>query len=69
MRKDFFIKQLDDILSDYNLIKSKAKYDDLSGNITREEITTILTKAKAAIVRIVGINSEYYKDTAATIMI
>lgn len=67
MNKDFFIKQLDDILNNYNIIKSKAQYDDLSGNITIEEITTILTKAKAAIVRIVGDKSEYYKDTEATL--
>lgn len=33
MNKDFFIKQLDDILSDFNKIKSKAQYDDLSGNV------------------------------------
>ena len=67
MNKDFFIKQLDDILNDYNRIKSKAQYDDLSGNTTIEEITTVLTKAKAAIVRIVGDKSEYYKDTEATL--
>ncbi|AOZ98117.1 hypothetical protein [Flavobacterium commune] len=67
MNKDFFIKQLDDILSDFNKIKSKAQYDDLSGNVTIEEISSVLTKAKAAIARIVGDNSEYYKDTEATL--
>jgi hypothetical protein len=65
MNKEFFIKQLDDILNDYNRIKSRAQYDDLSGNTTIEEITTVLTKAKAAIARIVGDKSEYYKDTEA----
>jgi hypothetical protein len=67
MNKDFFIKQLDDILTDYNKVKSKAQYDDLSGNISIEEITTVLTKSKAAIVRIVGDKSEYYKDIDATL--
>lgn len=67
MNKDFFIKQLDDILNDYIRIKSKAQYDDLSGNTTIEEITTVLTKSKAAIVRIVGEKSEYYKDTESTL--
>lgn len=67
MNKDFFIKQLDDILSDFNKIKSKAQYNDLSGNVTIEEISSVLTKAKAAIARIVGDNSEYYKDTEATL--
>ncbi len=63
MNKDFFIKQLDNILNDYNRIKSKAQHSDLSGNTTIEEITDILTRAKAAIVRIVSDKSEYYKDT------
>jgi hypothetical protein len=67
MNKDFFLKQLDDIIADYNRIKSKAQYDDLSGNTTIEEITTVLTKAKAAIARIVGDKSEYYKDVEATL--
>ncbi len=38
MTKDFFIKQLDGIINDFNTIKSKAKYDDLSGSTTKEEI-------------------------------
>jgi len=67
MNKDFFIKQLDDILTDYTRIKSKAQYDDLSGNTTIEEITRVLTKAKAAVARIIGSKSEYYKDIEATL--
>lgn len=65
MNKTFFIEQLDDILLDFAKVKSKARYDDLSGNTTIEEIAIILAKAKAAIVRIVGDKSEYYKDTDA----
>lgn len=67
MDKNFFIKQLDEILKDYNLVLTKAQYDDLSGNTKLEEITTVLTKAKAAVVRIVGGKSEYYKDIEATL--
>lgn len=67
MNKDFYIKQLDDILNDYNRIKSKAQYFDLTGNTTIEEIAAVITKAKAAIVRIVGVKSEYYKDTDTTL--
>lgn len=67
MNTDFFIKQLDEILTEFDRIKTKAKYDDLSGNTTTEEITTVITKSKAAIVRIVGDKSEYYKDTEATL--
>lgn len=66
MNKDFFFKQLDEILNDFERIKSKAKYDDLSGTEI-QEITSILTKAKATIVRIVGVSSEYYKDTVSTL--
>jgi hypothetical protein len=62
MNKEFFIKQLDEIIRDFNLIKSKAQYDDLSGNVHDEELTAALTKSKAATARIVGSNSEYYKD-------
>ncbi len=67
MTKDFFIKQLDDVLKDYNIVRAKAQYDDLSGNTTIEEIASVITKAKAAISRIVGNNSEYYKETDATL--
>ena len=67
MNKDFYIKQLDNILMDYNSIKSKAINDDLSGNVSIEEITTLLTKSKAAITRISSNKSEYYKDIEATL--
>ena len=62
MTTGFFIKQLDGIISDFNVIKSKAAYDDLSGNTTKEEITSAISKAKAAVERITSDKSEYYKD-------
>lgn len=68
MNTEFFIKQLGDVLNDFNTVKSKAKYDDLSGNTTIEEISSVISKAKAAIVRIVGTNSEYYKDIESTLV-
>lgn len=61
MNKVFFIKQLDDILIEFNQIQSKSEYDNL-GDISIQEITSILTKSKAAIVRIVGEKSAYYND-------
>jgi hypothetical protein len=67
MNNDFFIKQLEEIIADFFRIKSKAQYDDLSGNTSIEEIATVLSKSKAAIARIVGDNSEYYKDTETTL--
>jgi len=65
MNKDFFKKQLEEIISDYLIIKSKAKNKDLSGNIAIEDISHLLSKSKAAIARIAGKNSEYYKDIEA----
>jgi len=67
MNKDFFIKQLEKIIDDFLRIKSKAQYDDLSGNTSIEEIAAALSKSKAAIARIAGDNSEYYKDTVDTL--
>ncbi len=65
MNKDFFIKQLEEIITDFNRIKSKAKNKDLSGNIAIEDISHLLSKSKAAVARIAGKNSEYYKDIEA----
>ena len=65
MNKDFFKKQLEEIISDYSIIKSKAKNKDLSGNIAIEDISHLLSKSKAAVARIAGKNSEYYKDIEA----
>lgn len=67
MNKDFFIKQLEEIIADFLTIKSKAQRYDLSGNTPIEEITAVLSKSKAAVARIVGKNSEYYKDIEATL--
>lgn len=68
MNRDFFIKQLDEIIQDFNDIKLKAKNSDLSGNTSTEEIVTVLTKSKAAVARIAGLNSEYYKEIEAILL-
>jgi hypothetical protein len=63
MNKNLFLTQLDKILSDHNSLKAKATHkEDLSGNIEVEEILELVSKSKAAVVRIVGDKSEYYKD-------
>ena len=67
MNKYFFIKQLDEIMIDFNTIKSKAQYDDLSGNVTPQEISLCITRSKAAVARITGNKSEYYKDIEAVL--
>jgi hypothetical protein len=68
MNRDFFIKQLDEIIQEFNDIKLKAKNSDLSGNTSTEEIVTVLTKSKAAVQRIAGLNSEYYKEIEAILL-
>lgn len=68
MNKNFFTKQLDEIVKDFNLIKSQAQFTDLSGGMTStEDIAGTITKSKAAIARIVGNKSEYYKDVEGII--
>lgn len=67
MDNTYFIKQLEEIINEFNGIKSRATHSDLSGNVQIEEITKVMTKSKAAIVRITGVNSEYYKDIEAVL--
>ncbi len=63
MNKDFFINQLDEIMIGFNIIQSKAQYkEDLSGNVTQQEVSLCITRSKAAVARISGIKSEHYKD-------
>jgi len=64
MDKNFFIKQLDEILDDYYEWQSYQLDFHVEGEIddTNTFIGNTLTKAKSAIVRITGNNSEYYKN-------
>ena len=61
MTKDFFIKQLDEIINDFNTLKSRSQRSDFS-DMKKEEIMIITSKSKSAIVRITSDRSEYYKD-------
>jgi hypothetical protein len=67
MNKDYFLNQLDEILIEFNTVKSKAKYEDLSGNVTPQEISSCTSRSKAAVERITGNKSEYYKDIEDTL--
>lgn len=58
--KSFFINQLNQIIKEYNVLKNNS-YDDHSNK--PNEVGKLMTKAKATIARIVGNNSEYYKET------
>lgn len=64
MNKQHFITQINSILSNCENFKSRATTTDLSG-IAIEDIIENLTRARAAIVRIAGDNSQYYKDFVA----
>ena len=60
MNKDFFIKQLDEILIEFNAFKSSSRNNDLS-DLPSQQVSMIISKSKAAIERITGNKSEYYK--------
>lgn len=62
MRKDLkkiFIEQIKKIVNEYENLKSNSKYEDLSDQ--HEKVESLLIQIKAAIIRISGKNSEYYK--------
>lgn len=61
MNTDFFIKQLDEILNEYNSANSNSP-NNYSSEIPSQQVALIVTKSKAAVERITGVNSEYYKD-------
>jgi hypothetical protein len=65
MNNTYFTDQLTKIIAEFDLLKGRAVNDDLSGNIRIDQITELVTKCKATIVRITGVNSEYYKDIMA----
>ena len=58
--KKYFISQLIKIIKEYNSLKKITQHSGLSDK--RENVSTLITKTKAAVQRIVGINSEYYKE-------
>jgi len=62
MNKDFFKKQLSELISNFRTMKNRSANYDLSGNNSTEEIVSLLSRCKSAVQRISGINSEYYKD-------
>lgn len=61
MNKDFFIKQLDEILIEFNGLKSSSRHSDLS-DLPSQQVSMMISKSKAAVERITGNKSEYYKD-------
>lgn len=63
MNNDFFLKQINDVIAD---IETANPYDRDSV-LAHDVLTGIYSKSKSAIVRISGVNSEYYKDALGAI--
>ena len=61
MDNDFIIKQLTDIIDEYDLLYIESGFNGLD-NITNVVRQSLMTRAKAAIHRITGINSDYSRD-------
>jgi hypothetical protein len=63
MTNNYFIDQLQKILDEYLKLTQRPNQSyDLSNNSSLDELTELVSKSKSAIARIVGVNSEYYKD-------
>lgn len=61
MDNKLLIEQIFEIITEYNSLKARSQYDDLS-DMDDNIIIKLVTKSKAVVVRIVGLNSEYYKE-------
>ena len=60
--KEFFIKQLNTIIANYQEFSSSCKYDDHSDRYDTVEMGALITKSISTIERITGNKSEYYKS-------
>ncbi|NMH89128.1 hypothetical protein [Flavivirga algicola] len=59
--KDFFIKQLEYILSEYQTFENHCQYEDLSDKKNTVEMGVLISKSISTIERITSNKSEYYK--------
>lgn len=66
MNNEYFISQAEELLSNYATIRSRSEYHDLS-DISDADLSQLISKSKAFVVRTVGNNSEYYKDITYTL--
>jgi len=60
MNQTYFITQIEEVIKEYEAI-------DFQGRSVEQKVKTVITKAKAAVARITGLSSEYYKDTISTL--
>ena len=61
MDNQFFIKQTEEVINEYNALKKQAQYEDLS-DLEANSLTKLMTKSRSLVVRIAGENSEYFKS-------
>ena len=59
--KEIFLKQVNNLLDEYVKNAEECKYEDLS-DLPPEKVSCLFTKIKAAVNRISGKNSEYFKQ-------
>jgi len=58
---DFFEKQLNDIVAEYDVAKTKSHHDDCSDILKEQDVKALQSRCLAAIDRAVGKNSVYYE--------
>jgi len=61
MKKDIFVKQLGVLIDEYNSLRPKSKYNDLS-DLPKPDRQSLVTKSIAAVHRISGSNSPYVAE-------
>ncbi len=57
-----FLKQLDELLAEYDDLRGRSKYDDLSGGVPAGEIISFNTRSQSAINRIAGQGSVFMTE-------
>ena len=62
MDNKVFIQQLEDIITDFKQLDQISQYNDFSEYEVFDQVSSLTTRIKSAIVRISGENSEYYKS-------
>jgi len=60
--KELFIKQLDGLTNEFDILKSKSQDEDLSDLGSSVDLASLMAKSIATIRRIVGDKSEYYNS-------
>ena len=60
--QDRLIAQLDDVIAEFSTLRKRSKYDDVS-DLPEMEVTTFVSRAEAAIIRVAGRPSSYAEQS------